>query len=530
MKYSTKPLPDDLDVLKAMVLKLQSELAIEQAKNKRQSDYISQLIEAIELAKHQHFGTRSEKSNGEQLPLPFNEAEALADHEGDQQDEGVEREKDTTTVASHQRRKGGRRPLPDYYPRIKVIHVLKKSDCECKDCKRELVEMGEKISEQIDLVPLTVRVIRHIRKTYRCPHCKSGVKTAPLPEQPIPSSIASPGTLAHIVINKYINGMPLYRQEAEFKRLGIPLTRSTLATWMIQTGKLVQSLINLLRETMLDYDVLQMDETRCQVLKEPDKTPQSQSYMWVQRGGPPGRLIILFDYEPTRSQEVPVKLLYEYAGYLQIDGYEGYNQVCAQNEIVPLACMAHVRRKFDQALKAQGQHKHKKESLAQQALQRIQLLYNIEKQAKGLSDEQRAELRRSQSVPVLDGLRQWLDKHLAVVVKQSALGKAMHYMNKQWPRLVVYTEDGRLNIDNNLCENAIRPFVIGRKNHLFSDTVAGAKASANLYSLIETAKANGIEPYAWLKKVFTELLQTTCVEEIEDLLPIRPIIDLEQTA
>ncbi len=521
MKSAAESLPNDLDELKEMVLQ-------QQAKLDHQSDYIHQLIEAIKLARHQHFGTRSEKFNTEQLSLLFNEAEILADHESEEQDDDSEEE--TTTVGSYKRRKGGRKKLPDHYPRIDVVHVLEESDCHCDHCQGELAEMGEKVSEQIDLVPLTVRVIRNIRKTYHCPDCENGIKTAPLPKQPIPGSIASPGTLAHVAVNKYINGMPLYRQETEFKRLDIPLTRSTLATWMIKAGILVQPLINLLRETMLDYDVLQMDETRCQVLKEPGKTPQSQSYMWVQRGGPPGSLIILFDYAPTRSQEVPIELLADYAGYLQIDGYEGYNKICAQNEIVPLGCMAHVRRKFDQALKAQGKHKHRKGSLAQQALQRIQLLYKIEKQAKHMSDEQRIELRQSRAVPVLEGLREWLNQHLPVVVKQSALGKAMHYMDKQWPRLTVYTEDGRLNIDNNLCENAIRPFVIGRKNHLFSDTVSGAKASANLYSLIETAKANDIEPYAYLKHVFTELPKVTCLEDIEALLPIQPVIDLDQVA
>ena len=524
MKSAAESLPDDLDKLKEMVLQ-------QQAKLDHQSDYIHQLIEAIRLARHQHFGSRSEKFNGEQLSLLFNEAEALADHEGDEQDEKEDdSEEDTTTVGSYKRRKGGRRTLPDHYPRIEVFHTLESSDCQCDHCLGELTEMGEKISEQIDLIPMTVRVIRHIRKTYHCPSCEGGIKTAPLSAQPIPGSIASPGTLAHLAVNKYINGMPLYRQEAEFKRLDIPLTRSTLATWMIKAGLLIQPLINLLREVMLDHDVLQMDETRCQVLKEPGKTPQSRSYMWIQRGGPPGRPIILFDYAPTRSQEVPVELLGDYAGYLQIDGYEGYNKVCKQNEIIPLGCMAHVRRKFDQALKAQGSLKARKASLAQQALQRIQLLYRIEKQAKGVSDQQRTELRQSRVVPVLDGLRQWLDQHLLMVVKQSALGKAMHYMDKQWPRLTVYTEDGRLNIDNNLCENAIRPFVIGRKNHLFSDTVSGAKASANLYSLIETAKANGLEPYAYLQQVFTELPRATTVEEIEVLLPIKPDSTSEKAA
>jgi transposase len=178
-----------------------------------------------------------------------------------------------------------------------------------------------------------------------------------------------------------------------------------------------------------------------------------------------------------------------------------------------------VRRKFDEALKSQTNHKKRKTSLANQALQRIQLLYKIEKEIKHLAPEARQLMRQDKAEPILNGLREWLDQHLPVVVKQSAIGKAMHYLNKQWPKLIVYTQDGRLHIDNNLCENAIRPFVIGRKNSLFSDSVRGAKASANLYSLIETAKANGIEPYGYLKRVFTELPQATCVEDVEALLP-----------
>ena len=472
MNSVDQTLPDNVESLTELVFQLRAKLS-------HQSNYIKQLVEAIQLARHQHFGARSEKFNVDQLSLLFNEAETLADHKTDDQDKVDDSGGDKTTVGPYQRRKGGRRKLPNHYPRIEVIHTLEGEDCQCDQCQGDLTVLGEKISEQIDLIPLTVRVIRHIRKTYHCPSCKAGIKSAQLPPQPIPGSIASPGTLAHVAVNKYINGMPLYRQEKEFERLAIPLNRSTLAFWVIKTGLLIQPLINLLRDVMLAYDLLQMDETRCQVLKEPGKTPQSQSYMWVQRGGPPDKRVILFDYAPSRSQDVPIALLGEYAGYLQIDGYEGYNKVCAQNDITPLACMAHVRRKFDQAIQVQGTLKNRKVSLAQQALQRIQTLYRIEKQAKGMSDAQRRELRQSRAVPVLDGLRDWLDQHLPVVVKQSALGKAMHYMDKQWPRLTVYTEDGRLKIDNNLCENAIRPFVIGRKNSLFSDTASGAKASAN---------------------------------------------------
>ena len=210
-----------------------------------------------------------------------------------------------------------------------------------------------------------------------------------------------------------------------------------------------------------------MDETRQQVLKEPGKTPQSQSYLWVQRGGPPERQIVLYDYDPSRSQDVPVRLLGDYAGYLQIDGYEGYNKVVSANGITALGCWAHVRRKFDQALKAQPNHKKRKTSLAQQALQRIQLLYKIERAIKDKTPEEKQAIREEKALPILKGLREWLDQHLPVVVKQSAIGKAMHYMKNQWPRLTVYTQDGTLHIDNNLCENAIRPFVIGRKNSLW---------------------------------------------------------------
>ena len=540
MNQRIESLPNDPEQLKELVVQLQDkinhltdDLATKDAKLSHQDDYIKQLIEAIALAKYQHFGSRSEKFNVDQLSLLFNEAEALSDHN----DAGCNGHADSddktkTLVAAHARRKskGGRKKLPDHFPRIEIIHVLDKADCQCDHCQAQLVEMGEKTSEQIELIPMTVKVIKHIKKTYSCPRCKQTIKAAQLPPQPIPGSIASPGTLAHVVVGKYINGMPLYRQEQEFKRLDIPLNRSTLANWMIKTGVLIQPLINLMRELMLSYDIVQMDETRCQVLKESDKTPQSQSFMWVQRGGPPDKEIVLYDYAPSRSQQVPVDLLGDYVGYLQTDGYEGYNKVCAGNKIIQTGCWAHVRRRFDQAIKVQGKLKTKKQPLARQALQRIQLLYRIEKQARNLDVEQRFALRQSRSIPILNDLRALLDQYLPVVVKQSALGKAMHYMDKQWEKLTIYTTDGRLNIDNNHCENAIRPFVIGRKNHLFSDTVSGAKASANLYSLIETAKANGLEPYQYLKMVFTELPKATTVEDVEVLLPCKVKTGLNEAA
>ena len=537
MKQHIESLPSDPEQLKKLVIRLQDKIhhltddfATKDAKLSHQNHYINQLIEAIALAKHQHFGSRSEKFNSDQLSLLFNEAEALTDYSQKRNEPDQAESEANVAGYIHKKRNVGRKKLPDYFPRVEVVHELNEADCQCNHCLSQLIEMSEKTSEQIEIIPMTVKVIKHVKKTYSCPNCKQTIKAAKLPPQPIPGSIASPGIIAHVVVGKYINGMPLYRQEQEFKRLDIPLSRSTLANWMIKAGLLIQPLINLMRDSMLSYDIIQMDETRCQVLKEPGKSAQSQSYMWVQRSGPPGQRIILYDYAPSRSQEIPLQLLGDYSGHLQTDGYEGYNKVCTQNQIIQLGCWAHVRRKFKQVNDSQGKLKLKKTSLAATGLKRIQCLYATEKQTNRLSSEQIYSLRQSRSVPILKDLRKWLDQHLPVVVKQSALGKAMYYVDKQWEKLIVYTTDGRLNIDNNQCENAIRPFVIGRKNHLFSDTVSGAKASANLYSLIETAKANGLEPYAYLKHVFTELPKVTSVEQIEALLPFNLDISQNQAA
>ncbi len=282
---------------------------------------------------------------------------------------------------------------------------------------------------------------------------------------------------------------------------------------------MIQPLINLMREHLLDYDIVHMDETTVQVLKEPGKTAQSTSYIWVQRGGPPEHPLILYDYDPSRSQAVPKRLLEGYRGTLQTDGYEGYNGVCREQEIVQIGCWAHARRKFDEALKAQGTKGKPKAGKAVMGLNFIQRLYRIEKAVQDGSAERRYEVRQQQARPVLDALRDWLEKSLPGVPPSTATGKALGYLHTQWDKLIGYLDDGRLPIDNNRTENAIRPFVLGRKNWLFSDTVHGAKASANLYSLVETAKANGLEPYRYLRQVFERLPQAQTVAEIEALLP-----------
>jgi len=268
---------------------------------------------------------------------------------------------------------------------------------------------------------------------------------------------------------------------------------------------------------LLAYDILQMDETPVQVLKEPGKTAQSKSYLWLQRGGPPEQPVVLYDYDPGRGAEVPKRLLAGFTGYLQTDGYDGYNAVVALNHLTHVGCMAHARRKFDEAVRAQG--KKQSASNAHRGLALIRKLYRVEKQARKLTPEARHDHRQRHARPILDELRSWLDESLPQVPPTSATGKALNYLHNEWDKLIRYLDDGRLEIDNNGAENAIRPFVLGRKNWLFSASVKGVQASANLYSLIETAKANGLEPYAYLRHLFTELPKAETVEAIEALLP-----------
>ncbi len=516
MRIALDQLPDDINALKSLVAdqvvrnkQLQSDKQAIVQKNEQLTARVLTLQEQLNLALARRYAASSEKLSPDQIRL-FDEAESNAEAQAEPVEENV------ITVPEHTRKKRGRKTLPESLARIDVVHELADDERVCPHDGKSLTEIGEVTSEQLDIIPAKIQVIRHIRKQYAC-SCGHCIKTAALAPQPIPKSLASAGLLAHITVSKYQDALPLYRQETILKRIGVELPRATLANWMIQAGTLIQPVINLLRDRLLAYDILQMDETPVQVLKEPNKTAQSKSYLWVQRGGPPGQPVILYDYDPGRGASVPKRLLAGFAGYLQTDGYDGYNAVVVVNGLTHIGCMAHARRKFDEALKAQG--KDKKRGKAHRGLALIQKLYRVEKQARKLGSEDRYAHRQQQARPVLDELRAWLDDALPQVPPTSATGKALNYLHNEWGKLLRYLDDGRLAIDNNGAENAIRPFVVGRKNWLFSASVKGVKASANLYSLIETAKANGLEPYAYLRYLFTELPKAETVETIEALLP-----------
>lgn len=487
-------LPDDPAVLKQLIAQMQSKVV--------------HLEEQNALLRQRLFGRKSEQTTDPATPqlALFNEAESVA--------EPVAEDVDEEAVAPTKRR-GKRKPLPADLPRIEVIHELPEHELTCTcGCRKHTI--GEEVSEQLEIVPMQIRVIKHIRKVYGCRGCETAPVTADKPAQLIEKSMASPSVLAMLLTTKYVDGLPLHRFEKVLSRHGIDISRQTLARWVIQCGEHLQPLLNLMRDRLLESRVIHCDETRVQVLKEPDREATSQSWMWVQTGGPPGKPVILFDYSTSRAQEVPSRLLESYCGYLMTDDYAGYNAVAVQPGIERMGCWAHARRKFIEAQKVQPKGKTGRADIA---LNLINKLYGIERDLKDASDEQRHQGRQQDSLPILAQLHGWLEKTQPQVTAQNALGKAVGYLASNWNKLKRYVEAGHLPIDNNPAERAIRPFVIGRKAWLFSDTPKGAVASAQIYSLVETAKASSQEPYAWLRHVLERLPHAQSVADYEALLP-----------
>ncbi|HJL51667.1 MAG TPA: IS66 family transposase [Arenicellales bacterium] len=508
-------LPDDPKALKSLLIEQFHALSDKDTELQKKDNKISVLEEQINLLLHQRFGRSTEKYAPNQLGL-FNEAEVAEIEEEDADADPDHSE--VVTVAAHERVKRGRKPLPEHLPRIEVIHDLSDAEKVCPQDGHALHWIGTSTLEQLEIIPAKIQVIRHIRHKYACRHCETGVHTAPLPPMPIPKSMATPGLLAYVAISKYADALPLYRQEQMFKRIDVELKRATLASWMIRVGELIKPLLESLAGNMLVSPYIHMDETRVQVLNVEGQRKQGLSQMWVRVSGDADRPAVLFDYDPSRSGSVPVRLLSDYKGYLVTDGYKAYSAVLRQPELIGVGCWAHARRKFDEAIKSQGRKPSAKTGKAHQGLSYIQQLYRIERAIKDKPADERRRNRQQQSKPILDKIKQWVRRSVDEVPPATKLGKAIGYLQTEWERLVVYIEDGNLPIDNNRCENAIRPFVIGRKNWLFSNTDRGARASAGIYSLVETAKANRRDPYQYLRYVLTELPKADPAN-IDHLLP-----------
>lgn len=487
---SSNELPDDIESLKKLVLSLREE-------NTGLYDLVAQL-------RRKQYGTSSEKTSAEQLGM-FDEVEAEVLNPEPEDDELL-------TIPEHERKRGKRLKLPPSLPRVDVI-----IDIENKICPNDGEEfkcIGEEVSEKLEIIPAKVRVIRTIRKKYACPACEL-MTEAPVPLEMIPKSNASASILAYIAIAKYVDALPLYRQEAIFKRIGLNLSRQTMARWMIQVGDKIAPLITLLREELLKSHYLHMDETVVQVLKEDGKKAQTTSYMWVQaRSGPSP--IILYHYAKNRSGSNAHELLDDYHGALQVDGYDGYASVINQNGITRLGCWAHARRKFFDAFKSSSGN-----SIGKQGLVFFKKLYEVEDEIKESSLENRFYIRLTRSVPITRDFEAWIKLQRQKVNPESLAGKALKYALNEWSFLMNCFSSGDFRIDNNYIESHIRPFTIGRKNWMFSVKPEGATGSANIYSLVETAKANGIDPFDYLNKVFEKLPKAQTEADFLDLLPVK---------
>ena len=474
----------------------------------RQHEKINQLRQRLQYVLNQRYGKKSEKLSDNQLNL-FDEADFIQDSATDE----IKKINDVI-VAEHTRRSSARKPLPKDLPREKIIHDLSEEEKQCT-CGHALHRMGEDISEKLEFIPAQIKVIEHIRCKYACRGCEQ-IKMAALPLQPIPKSIASPGLLSHILISKYADHLPLYRQEVILQRMGVDLARATLCTWVLRCAELMEPLVVLLKEMICKGSYVQADETFLQVLNEPNKSNDSKSYMWVYRGGLPEKKAIVYEYQPSRAGVAAEKFLIGFEGVLQTDAYAGYNRFNLIEKVIQAACWAHVRRKFMDIIKVS-----KEKGKAFEAVLMVRKLYAIEKEAreKFLDFTERQALRQERAPPILKDFKEWLDKTILQVPPQSQLAKAIAYALNQWPMLTVYVDDGEIEIDNNLVENAIRPFAVGRKNWLFMGSERGARAGAIFYSLLATCKINLVEPYAHFKYILDQLPRCKTNDERRALLP-----------
>lgn len=507
-------LNDQLEQEKANIRqKLESDIQLLREEN-------SHLYAMIRLLKQQKFGRSSEKRSVSVLPMlpgidkAWEESQRINKEFGSNQT--AHQEEEQTEVKAHQRKKTGRKPLPKDLPREEIVHDLPESEKVCS-CGCELRKIGEERSEQLEYVPAHFKVLEHIRYKYGCKACEEKIKLAPTPKQPIPKSMAAPGLLSYIMVAKFEDHLPLYRQSKIWKRHGVDLGRNTMSNWIINCADLLAPVVDLLKEEIIAHNYVQADETSVQVLKEPSRKATTKSYMWVYKTQGKKNTSIVYEYQPTRGGDGPSNFLKDFAGYLQTDAYQGYNCLTALTTIISVLCWAHARRKFVEIITMTKGKKGK----AQEAVAMIAALYAVEKDAKlrKLSPEERKELRQLKSKPILDEFKKWLDNQVPRAPPQGPLGKALRYALNHWQGLTIYLEDGRLEIDNNLCENAIRPFALGRKNWLFNDTVRGVKAAAVIYSLIETCKANDVNTFEYLRHVLTEIPRLPQGSDLTHLLP-----------
>jgi|TARA_Y100001001_G_scaffold149853_1_gene160017 transposase len=477
----------------------------------RRDNYIAILEELLRHKKIQQFAASSEKQPSQIMLFDEAELEVEIDELRDELPDDVE-EADAPPRSRKRRQRG----FSDSLLRERIELTL--SEEEKAGATKTFFT---KVKEELEYIPAQLKVLEYWQeKAVFEQDGEERIVAAARPAHPLGKCIATPSLLAYLITSKYADGLPLYRQEQMFLRLGHEVSRTSMAHWIIRLKDVFQPLINLMRETQNGSNYLQADETRIQVLKEDGKKAQSDKWMWVTRGGPPGKPSVLFEYDPSRGGKVPVRLLDDFQGILQADGYSGYGQVCRENKLTRIGCWDHARRRFVEASRAAPvTGKKGAPSKADVALSYIRKLYAIEKAARDLSEPERYRVRQEKSLPLLNAFKAWLEKNRSKVMKGMLTRTAMDYTLNQWDTLVGYCERGDLKISNAGAENAIRPFALGRKAWLFADTSQGAKASATCYSLVETAKANSLEPSAYIHHVLKHIADADTLEKLETLLP-----------
>lgn len=463
------------------------------------------LLEQLRLNRKKQYGSSSEQLDQlvfEQFGRVFNESEAWCAGVG----------KKETQVKAHTRkpRSGSLDEVaPEGTPVEVVEHRLE--DRSCPECGSEMVEIGKEVRRTLRMKPAKFWVREDVYYTYACKVCEKETGDSVIvntPKEPavLPGSFASPEAIAHLMVQKFVMYSPLYRQEQEWERQGLKLSRQVMSHWLLRAAEdWLGPIYQELHRELVGREVLHGDETTLQVLKEPGKSAQSKSYMWLYRtGGDAEHPIVLYDYRPDRKAKNAEEFLDGFSGYLHADGYQGYHKL--RPDIRVVGCWAHARRKFDEAVKSLPQ-KEQEGCAALEGQAFCTKLFAIERDIQDLPFEEKRKQRQDRAKPVLDALFSWAQEKQKVTPPKSALGKALHYLKEQWPYLVRYLEDGRLEVSNNRAERSIKPFVMGRKNWLFANTPAGAQASAVIYSLMETAKETGLDPYKYLLWVLREAPQ-----------------------
>lgn len=472
--------------------------------------------EQFRLNQQQKFGSSSEKIIDGQVSM-FNEAEK----------ESVKESKEPVLDEITYKRKKASTKSRKTYDDLEVEEIyyeLTDEEKVCPNCDGSLHEMKTEIRKELKIIPPQAKLVHHIRQVYACRSCEENdldaygtIITSSMPKPVIPGSMVSPSLLATIMDMKYNKMMPLYRQEQSFVDYGIDISRQNLASWVIKgADRWLKPLCDRMHYHILKEDIIHADETVLNVLDEKDN---KNNYMWLYASGErANHRIYLYDYQKSRSQKHPKTFLDGFSGYLQTDGYQGYNSV---NGVKNLGCLAHARRKFTDAIKAAPVDSDIVKTKSSKALEYFSKIYAFEKEFKDLGSSQRYESRLSKTKPVLDELHVWLLAESKKTLPKSKLGEAIKYSLRQWDKLIVFLEDARLSVDNNLAERGIKPFVLGRKNFLFSKSPLGATASGLCYSIIETAKANNLIPFKYLTYLFEKLpnIDLENFDELDALLP-----------